>query len=57
MLLPEDMVGVPLNINPNPSPSQCSPITPVDQEAKEGVTMLTVVTDHGYHEETSIAAT
>lgn len=57
MLLSEDMVGVPLNLNPNPSPSQFSLIMPVDQEAKEGVTMLESVIDRGYHEETRIAAT
>lgn len=56
MLPSEDMVGVPLNLNPNPSPSQFSFIMPVGQEAKEGVTMLTSVTDHGYHEETRIGA-
>lgn len=51
------MVGVPLNLNPNLSPSEISRIMPVDQEAKEGVTMLVSATDRGYHEETRIAAT
>lgn len=57
MLPSEDMVGVPLNLNPNPFPRQFSFIMPVGQEAKEGVTMLASVIDRGSHEETRIAAT
>lgn len=57
MFLSEDMVGVPLYLKPNPSPSQFSFIMPGDQEAREGVTMLASVIDHGYHKETRIAAT
>lgn len=57
MLPSEGMVGVPLNLNPNPFPRQFSFIMPVGQEAKEGVTMLASVIDRGSHEETRIAAT
>lgn len=51
------MVGIPLNLNLNPAPSQFLLLIPVDKEAKKEITMPASVINPGYHEENRIAAT
>lgn len=55
MLLSEDTVGVPLNLNLKPSSSHFVLLISLDQEAKKGVTMLTSLINLCFPEENEIS--